>query len=227
MGDLGQHKVRLIALSSPTLPDGAVCTAEELIAFTARVSNPANQMNSETAPKLLRYLIKNGHWSPFEAASMTVEIKTSRAIAAQILRHRSFTFQEFSQRYASVLEYINYPARRQDDKNRQNSIDDLDDEIQNWFCDSQREVWELAFKKYQEALALGVAKECARFLLPLNTETTMYMTGSARSWIHYLQARCAEGVQKEHKDVALEVKRIFCQNFPSISEALEWDVWKA
>lgn len=156
---------------------------EELITYTARVSNPSNQMNMETSPKLLAYLIKHKHWSPFEMSSMTLEITTSRAIAAQILRHRSFSFQEFSQRYSEVTNQIIYPARRQDSKNKQNSIDDLTQEDKKWFVEAQNQVLELSGKLYKEALNKNIAKECSRFLLPLNTETTLYMCGSLRSWI--------------------------------------------
>lgn len=196
--------------------------AEELIAYTARVSNPANQMNMETAPKLISYLIKNKHWSPFEMAHMTVEITTSRAIAAQILRHRSFSFQEFSQRYAEVTDFETYPARRQDNKNRQNSIDDMSDDDKSWFENAQFRIQADSKDLYQEALRRGIAKEQARFLLPLSTQTKLYMCGSVRSWIHYLELRCAHGTQKEHKDIADGVKTIFIQQFPDIAKALDW-----
>lgn len=197
-------------------------SAQDLIAFTARVSNPANQMNLETAPKLINYLIKNRHWSPLEMVSMTVEIKTSRAIAQQILRHRSFSFQEFSQRYATATNFITYPARRQDDKNRQNSIDDLQEEVKTWFEVAQAEVQDHSERLYKEALELGIAKEQARFLLPLSTETTLYMSGTARSWVHYLELRCGNGTQKEHKEIADAIKQIFSEQFPDVAKALEW-----
>lgn len=197
-------------------------TAEELVAFTARVSNPSNQMNMETAPKLIKYLIKNKHWSPFEMVHMTVQIETSRAIAQQILRHRSFAFQEFSQRYAKVTEFELYEARRQDDKNRQNSIDDMSNEDRAWFEQAQIRMTDFAISNYEEALKRGIAKEQARFLLPLSTSTTLYMSGSARSWIHYLELRCGNGTQKEHKDIAEAIKGIFKKEFPNIAEALEW-----
>lgn len=200
----------------------AALQAQDLIASTARVSNPANQMNMETAPKLIAYLIKNKHWSPFEMAHMTVEIKTSRAIAQQILRHRSFSFQEFSQRYAKATNFVNYEARRQDDKNRQNSIDDMSKDDKDWFAGAQYRIQNLANGEYQEALDRGIAKEQARFLLPLSTETTLYMCGSARSWIHYLELRCANGTQKEHKDIAEGIKRIFSEEFPDVATALGW-----
>jgi thymidylate synthase (FAD) len=197
-------------------------SAQDLIAYTARVSNPANQMNMETAPKLLAYLIKNKHWSPFEMAHMTVEIKTSRAIAQQILRHRSFSFQEFSQRYAKATAFVNYEARRQDDKNRQNSIDDMSEADKQWFADAQTMVQDFAKNQYEEALNRGIAKEQARFLLPLSTETTLYMCGSVRSWMHYLELRCANGTQKEHKDIADGIKSLFNDTFPDIGKALGW-----
>lgn len=197
-------------------------SAEELIAYTARVSNPANQMNKETTDRLLSFLIRNKHWSPFEMASMTVEIVTSRGIAAQILRHRSFSFQEFSQRYAEAVEMELYEARRQDTKNRQNSIDDMSRDDRDWFESAQRQMWDMGFALYQEALKRGIAKEQARFLLPLNTQTKLYMCGTARSWIHYLQVRDETGVQKEHRDIAIETKKIFVMNFPHTAKALEW-----
>lgn len=202
--------------------DFAALSSQELISATARVSNPANQMNMESAPKLIAYLIRNKHWSPFEMAHLTVEIKTSRAIAQQILRHRSFSFQEFSQRYAKVTNFVNYEARRQDDKNRQNSVDDMDDNDKAWFKMEQDAIHEHARQSYEAALDRGIAKEQARFLLPLSTETTIYMCGSARSWIHYLELRCANGTQKEHKDIADAIKVIFSEEFPDVAKALEW-----
>jgi len=196
--------------------------AEHNIAFTARVSNPANQMNEETEPKLLAYLIKHKHWSPFEMSSMTLEIKTSRGIAAQILRHRSFSFQEFSQRYAKAQECVYYEARRQDTKNKQNSIDDMSIEDREWFKRAQELHWQESLNLYCTALEKGIAKEQARFLLPLGTETTLYMSGTVRSWIHYLQVRCDASVQKEHRDIANAAKEIFIQLFPNTANALEW-----
>lgn len=196
--------------------------AEGLISYTARVSNPANQINTETSPKLIAYLIKNKHWSPFEMAHMTVEIKTSRAIAQQILRHRSFSFQEFSQRYAEATEFVRYPARRQDSKNRQNSIDDMPESTKTWFDEVQKRNEQDAFAYYKQALDAGIAKEQARFLLPLSTQTTIYMCGSVRSWIHYLELRCGNGTQKEHKDIADSIKSVFSQQFPDIARALDW-----
>lgn len=198
--------------------------AEEIITFCARVSNPSNQANMDTAPKLLKYLLKNNHWSPFELASLTIQIKTSRGISPQILRHRSFTFQEFSQRYAAVDEsgLVTYAARRQDTKNRQNSIDDLSDEIKQEWNDRQLQNWRSSFEHYKWAIDNGIAKECARFVLPLGTATTMYMAGSVRSWIHYIQLRSENGTQMEHKEIAEACKEVFRQQFPIIAEALEW-----
>lgn len=196
-------------------------TAQELIAYTAKVSNPSNQMNMETTPRLISYLIRNSHWSPFEMAHMTIEITTSRAIAQQILRHRSFSFQEFSQRYAEVVGTITYPSRRQDTKNRQNSIDDLDDETKEWFESAQMDVARISMNHYKKALEKGIAKEQARFLLPLSTETKLYMCGSIRSWIHYLDLRCGNGTQLEHKQIAKSIKEIFDIQFPDIAKALK------
>jgi thymidylate synthase (FAD) len=195
--------------------------AEETIAYCARVSSP-HQDNPSIAG-LLKYMIRESHWSPFEMANMVVEITTSRAISAQILRHRSFSFQEFSQRYAETNNYIFYDARRQDEKNRQNSIDDLSEEDKIWFDCAQHDVGVMTFDLYGQALRRGIAKETARFLLPLNTETRLYMNGTLRSWIHYLQLRTPEhGTQKEHSDIVAEIKEIFINEFPVISEALEW-----
>ena len=197
-------------------------SAQDLIAFTARVSSPKNQENFDTAPKLIKYLIKNRHWSPLEMVHLCLEIKTSRAIAAQILRHKSFSFQEFSQRYSEAQQFQIYEARRQDLKNRQNSIDDLPEETVQWFDDAQNDVILLANKLYSEALQKGIAKESARFLLPLNTETTLYMCGSARSWVHYIDLRCDKSTQLEHREIAEECKKIFCEQFPDIASAMDW-----
>ena len=195
--------------------------AEEVIGYCARVSNPENQDNPEVS-RLLAYCIKHGHWSIFEQANMVLEINTSRAIAPQILRHRSFSFQEFSQRYAQASEQVIYRARRQDQKNRQNSVDDLPKETQDWFEQSQRDVWNLAFGRYQEALQKGVAKECARALLPLNTATRLYMNGTIRSWIHYIELRTGHGTQAEHMEIAENCRAIFKQELPSVAKALGW-----
>lgn len=196
--------------------------AENTIAYCARVSSP-HQDNPQISG-LLKYMIREGHWSPFEMANMVVEITTSRAIAQQILRHRSFSFQEFSQRYAEV-DYHNmiYSGRRQDINNRQNSIDDLNEEDKLWFINAQMDVHELSTKKYKEAIEKGIAKESARFLLPLGIQTKLYMNGTLRSWIHYIQLRSPEhGTQKEHSDLVAQIKEIFIKEFPVISEALEW-----
>ena len=199
--------------------------AEELMGYDARVSNPKNQDNPKVAG-LLGYCIKHGHWSVFEQAHMTLEIKTTRGLAAQILRHRSFTYQEFSQRYAdsSMLgEVIPTPElRRQDDKNRQNSIDDLDRfVVQDFELKMQRHFVD-GMKLYKEMLDAGIAKECARFVLPLATPTKLYMTGSVRSWIHYINLRSAHGTQKEHMNIAEECRLIFNEQFPIVAEALGW-----
>ena len=198
--------------------------AEKHIAYVARVSNPQNREN-EKFSGLLKYCIKHGHWSVFEQAYMTLEINTTRAIAAQILRHRSFTYQEFSQREAdsNLLGVIELPElRRQDDKNRQNSIDDLEPEMVEKFNRQMNTLFSSAFGLYNQMLEAGVAKECARFVLPLATPTKIYMTGSCRSWIHYINLRSGHGTQKEHMDIANACKDIFVENFPSVSEALEW-----
>ena len=193
-------------------------SAEQLIAYCARVSNPSNQMNTETAPRLLRYCIKHGHWSVFETVSMTVEITTSRAIAAQLLRHRSFTFQEFSQRYAESVGYDFVQLRTQDTKNRQGSGEVINDRELNWEFD--RSVAQ-AFDTYRSLIKQGVSRETARMVLPLCVSTTLYMTGNVRSWIHYFEQRCAEHTQKEHRDVAYAVRDIFNKNFPTVAQALE------
>jgi thymidylate synthase (FAD) len=199
--------------------------AEKTMAFIARVSNPANQDNENYA-KLLAYCIKHNHWSVFEQSSMTLEIETTRGIAAQILRHRSFTFQEFSQRYADsslLAEKIPVPElRRQDTKNRQNSIDDIDPFVIKKYEMLIQDHFRDAMALYQTMLDEGIAKECARFVLPLATPTRIYMTGSCRSWIHYINLRSANGTQKEHMDIALDCKKVFTEQFPSVSESLEW-----
>jgi len=195
---------------------------EQIIGYCARVSNPQNQKKLDTVPKLLKYCINNKHWSPFEMVDMTFEIKTSRAIAQQILRHRSFSFQEFSQRYSKVTEYEQYDARLQDVINRQNSLVCYSKETKRWFKAQQAQNWEESYKRYNDALERGIAKECARFLLPLNTQTTLYMKGSIRSWIHYLQVRTHVSTQYEHREIALEILKVFKKEFPSISEALGW-----
>ena len=198
--------------------------AEKTMAYIARVSNPSNQDN-ENYSGLLKYCIKHNHWSVFEQSSMTLEIETTRAIAAQILRHRSFTFQEFSQRYADtkLLETIELPElRRQDSKNRQNSIDDLDPKVVETLNKQMITLFSSAYSLYNQMLEDGVAKECARMVLPLCTPTRIYMTGSCRSWIHYIDLRSAHGTQKEHMDIAEACRKVFTEQFPTVSEALEW-----
>ena len=199
--------------------------AEKHIAYVARVSNPKNQDN-EKFSGLLKYCIAHGHWSIFEQAFMTVEINTTRGLAAQILRHRSFTYQEFSQRYAdsSLLgDKIPLPKlRRQDTKNRQNSTDDLDEFLVQDFELDMEKLFDKSMKLYKSMLDAGIAKECARFVLPLATPTRLYMTGSVRSWIHYIDLRSAHGTQKEHMDVAEGVRSIFNEQFPVVAEALDW-----
>jgi|TARA_B000000557_G_C20667607_1_gene397454 thymidylate synthase (FAD) len=198
--------------------------AEKTMAYIARVSNPSNQDN-EKYTGLLKYCIKHNHWSVFEQSTMTLEIETTRAIAAQILRHRSFTFQEFSQRYAdsTMLGKIPIPDyRRQDTKNRQNSTDDLDPFVKQTIEMETAKLFESAINLYESMLEKGVAKECARMVLPLCTPTRIYMTGSCRSWIHYINLRSAHGTQKEHMQIAEACRSVFTEQFPSVSEALEW-----
>ena len=208
--------VRLISVT----PD-----AEKTMGYVARVSNPANQENPKVAG-LLKYCVNHQHWSVFEQAFMTLEIETTRGLAAQILRHRSFTYQEFSQRYAdsSLLgETIPLPElRRQDTKNRQNSIDDIDPFTIQKYQMLMQDHFKDAMELYQKMLDEGIAKECARFVLPLATPTRLYMSGSCRSWIHYINLRSANGTQKEHMDIAEACKKIFIEQFPTVSEALEW-----
>lgn len=198
---------------------------EKLIAYCARVSNPNNQDNDNYA-KLLKYCIEHKHWSIFEHGFLTVEINTTRGIAAQVLRHRSFTFQEFSQRYADTTllseDIPLFELRRQDLKNRQNSINDISDEIKIKYNTKIREHFSKAKALYDSMVADGVAKECARFVLPLATPTRIYMSGSVRNWIHYIELRSANGTQKEHMDIAQSCKDIFIEQFPIISEALGW-----
>ena len=198
--------------------------AEQTMAYIARVSNPSNQDNEKYAG-LLKYCIKHNHWSVFEQSSMTLEIETTRAIAAQILRHRSFTYQEFSQRYAAstTLGDIDLPElRRQDEKNRQNSTDDLDPELVDKLNKQMITLFSSSKALYESMLKQGVAKECARMVLPLCTPTRIYMTGSCRSWAHYINLRSAHGTQKEHMLIANACKKVFVEQFPSVSEALEW-----
>ena len=199
--------------------------AEKHMAYVARVSNPQNQDNEKFAG-LLRYCIQHGHWSVFEQAFMTVEINTTRGLAAQILRHRSFTYQEFSQRYQDVShirEDIPLPElRSQDTKNRQNSIDNVDPAVEDKFNKKMREHFDKSIDLYKMMLHEGIAKECARFVLPLATPTRLYMTGSVRSWIHYIDLRSAHGTQKEHMELVENVRTVFKEQFPTVSEALGW-----
>lgn len=219
------NKVSLVGLTKPSASTGCA-SASELVAYAARVSNPANQNNSLTAPKLLKYLIKHQHWSPLEMVHITMEITTTRDISRQILRHRSFSFQEFSQRYAVSENFALREARLQDDKNRQNSVEiDTNDasarETAEMWRMFQVEVMKKAQDVYKWALNNGIAKEQARAVLPEgNTETTLYMAGSLRSWIHYCQLRMANGTQKEHMDVAKQCWEIIGQHFPEIIEAV-------
>ena len=209
------EKVKVVSVT----PD-----AEKTMAYIARVSNPANQENDNFSG-LLKYCIQHEHWSVFEQSSMTLEIETTRAIAAQILRHRSFTFQEFSQRYAKSNELgkIELPdLRRQDEKNRQNSIDDLDPFVQQKLEAQMITLFSSCQSLYNQMIEEGVAKECARMVLPLCTPTRIYMTGSCRSWIHYINLRSSHGTQKEHMDIANECRKVFIDQFPVVSEALDW-----
>lgn len=206
------HQVKLIHITP---------NAEELIAYMARVSNPANQNNTETSQRLIRYLIEHKHWSPFEMVNMCVEINTTRSIAAQILRHRSFSFQEFSQRYAEVTTKAVVPElRRQDTKNRQNSINDLAPEVQEYFNQRIGHLYDDAYAVYEEMLEMGVAKECAREVLPLATPTRLYMNGTIRSWIHYCQLRCANGTQEEHRVIAEDAYKLLQEHLPNVCLAL-------
>ena len=219
-------KVTLVSYSKPVLE--GLDTTTDLVAFCARVSNPSNQINSDTAEKLIKYLIKHQHWSPLEMATMCLEIETTRDIARQILRHRSFSFQEFSQRYADPvkeLEFVTRQARLQDPKNRQNSISDgVDVMIQYEWDHRQRELIDLVKIHYNWAINNGIAKEQARAVLPEGlTKTRLYMNGTLRSWIHYIELRSANGTQKEHMELAEDIRAIFIEQFPIISEALEWN----
>jgi len=212
--------VKLVSLTNSMVEEKKL-TPEELIVYVARVSNPSNQLNSETSDKLTAYLVKNKHWSPFEMVDMCVEIVTSRGIAQQILRHRSFSFQEFSQRYAKVNDMETVQLRYQADKNRQSSTDALSEEDAKHFEARLKQVIDLSQEVYTEMIDKNVAKECARFVLPITTQTKIYMKGSIRSWIHYLQIRCDAHTQLEHRQIALAILEIFKLNFPNISKALE------
>jgi len=192
-------------------PDG-----DQLVSYMARVSNPSNQNNTETSARLIKYLIKHKHWSPFEMVNMCVEISTTRSIASQILRHRSFSFQEFSQRYAQVTEHCQLPAlRRQDTSNRQNSIDDLNPSMVDYFHSQIRQLYDQSELLYNAMLSAGVSKESSRDVLPLATPTKLYMNGTLRSWLHYCDLRCANGTQLEHQVIADQCKKLISQCFPS------------
>ena len=223
--EINKMNTKLIAITQGA-GDLIEQNAQEVISFIARVSNPNNQLNFDSAAGLLRYCIKHEHWSIFEHAFMTLEINTTRGIAAQILRHRSFTFQEFSQRYADTNLLADSPKvpdlRRQDTKNRQNSIDDFGDYVKLGLQGEISEYFSQGQVLYNRLLEKGVAKECARFVLPLATPTRIYMTGSCRSWIHYIQLRSGHGTQKEHMDIAKECQCVFAGQFPNAAEALEW-----
>ena len=212
--------VKLVSITK-SLVEEKELSPEELIVYIARVSNPSNQLNSETADKLIAFLIRNKHWSPFEMVDMTVEIVTSRGIAQQILRHRSFSFQEFSQRYAEVTEMEPVQLRKSGATNRQSSLEVFDPVLK--LGNTASEEIEIALgnlqELYQELLSAGVAKECARFVLPITTQTKIYMKGSIRSWIHYLQIRCDEHTQLEHRELALAILELFQTHFPNIYKA--------
>jgi thymidylate synthase (FAD) len=214
-------ETKLIAITKPQIEvaDGTALSPEEFIVYIARVSNPSNQLNTETGSKLLNYLVKHKHWSPFEHISITFEIKTSRAIAAQILRHRSFTFQEFSQRYAEVTELEDIEWRKQGKTNRQVGDESivLEDHLKNTVYNLQK----LIKSTYDTLIDNGIAKECARMILPLNTKTTIYMTGTLRSWVHYLDLRCAVETQKEHRDIALSIAHQLKIQFPKTFNAID------
>jgi len=213
-------EVNLIALSKPSAITDCF-TAEQLVAYAARVSNPENQNNTKTAPRLLKYLIRENHWSPFEMVHLTMEITTTRDISRQIIRHRSFSFQEFSQRYAVSENFENREARLQDDKNRQNSIETDDADLAAEWREIQSDLINHAKNAYSWALGKGIAKEQARAVLPEgNTVTTLYMAGSLRSWVHYCDLRMANGTQKEHMEVAKKCWDIITGHFPSVAEAL-------
>lgn len=210
--------VKLVSITHPVLSDLSEFTPEELIVYIARVSNPSNQLNKDTAARLISYLIKHKHWSPFEFVDMTVEITTRRSIAAQILRHRSFSFQEFSQRYSNATKIQPIELRKQADKNRQSSADVIDDESLNLLVQNAQI---FSNNVYNQLIEAGVAREVARDVLPLSTETTIYMKGSIRSWIHYLQLRTLEDTQKEHREIANAIMDLFKENFPNVNEALK------
>jgi thymidylate synthase (FAD) len=216
--------VTLVSYSQPTadFADKGINDAQELIAFCARVSNPSNQFNTDTSEKLIKYLVKHAHWSPLEMVSACMEITTTRDIARQILRHRSFSFQEFSQRYADPtkdLSFVRRAARLQDTKNRQNSIETSNQDLALWWDSAQQEIIDLARKHYSRAIELGIAKEQARAILPEgNTVSKLYMNGTLRSWIHFIDLRSANGTQKEHQEVAVACAQVIAQIFPMATD---------
>jgi thymidylate synthase (FAD) len=216
-------KVELKSVTRPVqeLQDKGIKTAEDFIVYCARVSNPSNQYNTETSERLINYCIKHQHWSIFEQAYCTFEIVTSRAIAAQILRHRSFTFQEFSQRYSTATELEPIEFRMQGKTNRQ--VGDEEAELNSYQASLVAQAERSCLAAYEFLIDSGIARECARMILPLSTQTTLYMSGSVRSFIHYIQLRAKEDTQKEHREVALEMKNIFIKTFPTIAKALEWN----
>lgn len=209
---------KIVSITQPLVDN--INTAEELIVYCARVSNPSNQLNIETAPRLLSYLVKHKHWSPFEMVSMTVEIKTSRAIAAQILRHRSFSFQEFSQRYSQSTSFEEIEWRVQGKTNRQ--VGDEKVKLNSTLNDEVATTLATCKDLYDKLINEGLAKECARMILPLTTSTTLYMSGTIRSWIHYIETRTTQGTQKEHREIALSIQSAFTDKFPNIAFALNW-----
>ena len=220
-------KVRLVSYSTPTkefLDDG-ISNVQELVAFCARVSNPSNQNNKETSEKLIKYLISNKHWSPLEMVTACIEIETTRDIARQILRHRSFSFQEFSQRYADPtkdLSFVTRDARLQDEKNRQNSIETDNTELKKDWERKQSELIDLSLRTYKWAIENGIAKEQARAVLPEgNTVSRMYMNGTLRSWVHYIELRSANGTQKEHMDIAVAIANIISEIFPMMDTFID------
>lgn len=218
--------VKLVSITQSLIAEKQL-TPEELIVYIARVSNPDNQLNTETSERLIKYLIKHHHWSPFEMVDMTVEIVTSRAIAAQILRHRSFSFQELSQRYAEVTEMEPVSIRKAGATNRQSSLEEFDPMLEyetyagDYASNAINEHLERSKDLYKALLDAGVAKEVARMILPLTTQTKIYIKGSIRSWIHYLQIRCDEHTQLEHREIALTIRDVFAGQFPTISKALK------
>jgi thymidylate synthase (FAD) len=217
-------KVRMISYSKPSreMYDEGLMDVQELIGFCARVSNPSNQFNTQTSEKLIRYLIKHKHWSPLEMVSACLEVETTRDIARQILRHRSFSFQEFSQRYADPtkdLDFVLREARLQDEKNRQNSVDTNDAELKVWWDAKQKFLIDYVKATYAEAIEKGIAKEQARAILPEgNTVSRLYMNGTLRSWIHFIELRSGNGTQKEHMEVARECAKVIAEVFPMADE---------